>query len=111
MSTTMFRLAMTSFGIPLAVGMTVAAVLVFVAPGASELLEYDRSRVAEGEHWRVVTCHLAHWNLDHCFWDVLTFAALGALCEYQDRRRFGVCLGLSAILISVVVWTFLPHIE
>jgi rhomboid family GlyGly-CTERM serine protease len=87
------------------------AVMVQVVPDAAELLQFDRSAIAEGQWWRLLTGHLTHWSLNHLFWDVLMFVVLGCLVEIQSRRRMiGLCLG-SAIVISGVIWIGSPDLE
>ena len=85
-----------------------AAVVVFLWPGLSEHLQYDRAAVAAGEVWRLLSGHWAHYSLAHLFWDVLAFAALGLACERKSSRRFVVCVVASALAVSVSVWVLLP---
>ena len=82
----------------------------FLEPLARNL-QYDPAAIASGELWRVVTCHLTHWSLDHLFWDVLVFVVAGAICEQENRSRFLACLGISAVTIPLVVWTVQPDLD
>ena len=62
----------------------------------------DRQAIQAGQAWRLLTGYLAHWSLDHLFWDVLMFVVLGCLVESRSRwRLIGLCLG-SALAISAV---------
>jgi rhomboid family GlyGly-CTERM serine protease len=88
-----------------------AAVVIFLWPGLSAHLQYDRAAVAAGEVWRLVSGHWAHYSFDHVLWDVVAFSALGVACERRSRARFLVCLGTSALAISVSVWLMLPQIQ
>ncbi len=85
-----------------------AALLVYVWPGAGELLQYDRAAIAEGQFWRVATCHLTHWSADHLFWDAVTFVALAAICWAESRRATLACLTVSAAAIPAAVWLLMP---
>ena len=53
-----------------------AAVLVQMSVQAQTALQFDRSAVAGGQLWRVVTCHLSHWGWPHLAADLGTFAVL-----------------------------------
>lgn len=88
-----------------------AVLLAFVFPGIPEMLQYDRSALAEGEWWRSLTGHLTHWNGDHLFWDLSVFVILGTLCERASRRIFGAAVAASALLIPLAVWMFHPGME
>jgi rhomboid family GlyGly-CTERM serine protease len=89
--------------------LSLAAVLLYFAPGGAEWFQWDRSR--PDELWRWVTAHWTHWSADHLCWDVIAFLLLGAACEMRDRRRFLVTILLSALLITPAVWLFNPSIE
>lgn len=85
--------------------------LVHVAPGAAGLLELDRSRLAAGELWRLVTCHFAHWTPEHLLWDLATTAALAIACAPLGLRRIGATLGTAAVAVPLAVWLGLPWME
>lgn len=84
------------------------AVLLAAWPDATELLAFDRGRIADGEWWRGVTCHWTHWTLDHLLWDLLAFTVLIPLCWQAGAARLGWTLGLSSLLIPLAVWFCLP---
>ncbi len=88
-----------------------AAVAIYFLPGVSPFLQYDRSAMAAGEVWRTVTCHFTHWSFDHLAWDAGALVVLGLLCEAPYRRAFAACMGLSAVLVPLAVWTFIPEME
>jgi rhomboid family GlyGly-CTERM serine protease len=84
------------------------AVLLSAWPAATELLAFDRGRIADGEWWRMVTCHWTHWTLDHLGWDLLAFTVLVPLCWRIRPARLGWTLALSSLLIPLVLWYGLP---
>ncbi len=84
--------------------------LVFLWPAATAWLEFDRQAVASGQWWRLLSAQLAHWNAEHLFWDAIVFAALGALCEATDRRRFVLCALSAAVAIAALVWFAQPQL-
>jgi rhomboid family GlyGly-CTERM serine protease len=74
-------------------------------------LQFDRTLIAQGEWWRLITGHLAHWNGDQLFWNVLPFYVLGAMCETRDRQRFAWCLGVAAAVVPAAVWVWAPWLQ
>ena len=84
-----------------------AAIIIGCVPCLGAALQLDRAATG-GQWWRAYTAHLAHWNTDHLFWDVLMFAVLGTLCERHGRRQFVVCLVAAATAISAAVWWLEP---
>jgi len=77
------------------------ACLAHLVSGAAEWLCYDRERL--WEVWRVLTCHLVHWNPEHLLWSGGAFVLLGGACEARGRGRFLVCAALSAVAIPLAL--------
>jgi rhomboid family GlyGly-CTERM serine protease len=75
-----------------------------LTPGAAELLQFDRTAIAQGEVWRLVTGNFVHWNVDHLFWDCIMFVALGAAIEFRHRGAFLAATALSACAVSATAW-------
>jgi rhomboid family GlyGly-CTERM serine protease len=95
----------------LTIGLSAAAVAAIAAPDLGDAWQLERNAVRAGETWRVFTCHLSHWSTDHCVWDLLTFAMLGAFCEGRSRLRFAVATIAGALAISASVWFALPQVR
>lgn len=74
-------------------------------------LQFERSALALGEWWRIVTGHLTHFDANHLAWDVGALLVLGTLCETASRRRTAMALGLASVAISAAVWAFQPQFE
>lgn len=86
----------------------VVVALAGVAMASPELTaswELNRTAVADGQWWRLITGHLTHWNLDHLFWDAATFLALGFVCMRRNSMRTIACLTANSLAISVAVLT------
>lgn len=86
------------------------AALAACVPGIVEAWQFDRGLMQAGELWRIVTCHLTHWNFEHLQWDLLMFIVLGALCEWRSPGRMRVCIIVSALAVSSLVWIAFPNI-
>ena len=84
--------------------MTTFALILFTFNDPGSSLQYDRTAIASGELWRIITGHWVHWSFDHFLWCVITFVALGAICERQNRPGFILSVSLSAIIIPVICW-------
>ena len=90
--------------------LTVATVLLaFALPQAGEWLQYDRSAIAEGQWWRIITSHLTHWTGSHLLWDLIMFVALAVSAQRISKSCTYVTLLISAILIPIAVWIFQPE--
>lgn len=92
------------------IGLTIACVAIALLPGASERLQFERSAVAAGEYWRLMTGHFTHWSAEHLAWDLLVFVVLGSIGEALDRRRFLTVLGAASLVIAAGLWIALPGV-
>jgi rhomboid family GlyGly-CTERM serine protease len=97
--------------VPLTVWLVLTVGVVFCWPWASHFAEYDRSLVGAGEVWRIVTCHLTHWNLDHLFWDTFALAVLGVMCERRTRAGWLTSLGIASVAIPLAIFFLQPEME
>ena len=75
-----------------------------------ELL-YTRTALNNGDFWRIISCHWVHLNTDHLLWSGMTFLVLGSICEMMDRKKYLLSIGLSAVLIPIVIWFAMPHLN
>ncbi len=88
--------------------LAVLALTVHLVPGINELLEYRREAIVAGQLWRLLSCHWAHFSLNHLSWDLLAFLFLGSAAEQRSRPRFLLTVFGSAVLVSAVVWFLIP---
>jgi rhomboid family GlyGly-CTERM serine protease len=86
------------------------AVVVHLSPTLASWLQYDRRLLADGQLWRLASCHFAHWNLDHLLWDTVVFAALGFVCERRSRIPFVACMLAAVLLIPLALWLAAPSV-
>ncbi len=81
----------------------VVTVVIFAIPTLTAGLQLDFNSVTGGQWWRLLSGHLTHYDGQHLFWDLLMFVVLGAICERQNRKRFGVFLVIMATVVSLTV--------
>ena len=91
--------------------LTLTALAVYAVPSLLNRLQFERTDIAAGQWWRLLTCHFTHWSLDHLFWDLLVFAVLGVICERINRACMLACLALSSAAISIAVWWLAPELS
>lgn len=102
-----------SASLPWLTGLLVAFVILLwwgLGP-APEVLIFDRSAIATGEVWRLITGHLVHSDARHALWDIGALAAIGCLMEAQGRRRMMAALLAGVIAVDVCLWWFMPALE
>src|SRR5205814_7957618 len=87
----------------LLVASALLALLPFAFPSIDGWMQYDRSAIAAGEAWRLLTGHWTHWSLEHLFWSGGAFLLLAGLFRGSARRVLG-CVALSALAVSAAVW-------
>lgn len=92
------------------VSLGVLALALWLIPGANAVLQLERTAIAAGEFWRLITGHLTHWTASHLGWDLAAFALLGTLIERRSRRLLVATLATSALAISAAVWFFEPDL-
>ncbi len=72
---------------------------------------YQRSAIANGEWWRLLTGHLDHLNWTHLLMNGLCFALMLALFRPLGRPVRTIILWLIAsLLISALMWFFSPKV-
>jgi len=74
-------------------------------------LLYTRTALADGDLWRLFSCHWVHLNTDHLLWSAMTFFVLGSFCEIMDRGKYVITIGIFSIFIPVAIWFVMPHLE
>jgi len=77
---------------------------------AGNLLQYDREAIAQGQLWRPVTCHLAHFGLEHFAWDAAVFVLLAVLCWRLGWKRCLASLAAATLAIPAVLWILQPEL-
>jgi rhomboid family GlyGly-CTERM serine protease len=92
-------------------GAAIAAGLWLLLGPTPEALVFDRTAIADGEVWRLITGHLVHSDSRHALWDIAALALLGCLMGGQGWRREAVAAGASLLAVNVCLWWGLPDLE
>ncbi len=87
------------------------AVILFYIPNAHELLQYDYVAINEHyQYYRLFTGHFVHYSESHLYWDVITFAVLGALCCRKSLSSFFIIIIATPLIISLSLLYFMPQL-
>lgn len=90
--------------------MLAAGLWAALGPAAPELV-FDRSAIAAGEIWRLVTGHLVHGDARHAMWDIGALAIIGCAMEERGRRRILAAAAAGIVVVDAWLWWFLPELE
>lgn len=83
-----------------------------LVPAGAEALQYDRTRVAAGEVWLLLTGQMVHWSARMTAADLGMLLALGAWLEIQgERKRTVLALALGAGLTAFAVHVLSPDLS
>lgn len=88
-----------------------ALVVHVVPPSAGAVFQLERTAMAAGQWWRIITCHITHWSMDHFVWDVVTFSVLSAACELRSRQKCLVAILGSTMAIPLTVLVLQPQLQ
>ncbi|MRW90525.1 rhombosortase [Duganella sp. FT80W] len=76
----------------------------------AELLEFNRHAILTGELWRLWSCHLVHYSMQHALIDYATALAAAAIAgQLLGWRRLMVALLLAAPLIAIGLLLLAPE--
>ena len=79
---------------------------------ARQALSFDRSALAGGEWWRLLTAHFVHLDAEHAFLNSLGVVLMWALFarDYSPWRWAAIYSG-SALAVSAGLWFFNPELD
>lgn len=78
-----------------------------LGPAASSLV-FDRTAIAEGEWWRLLSGHWIHSDASHLAWNSGALLVLGAVLEMKERRALFPALLVGSLTVDLLVWFTLP---
>ena len=86
------------------------AASVFSLPLVQTALVYNRTAIADGEFWRLITGNLVHLSTPHFLYDVTALLVAGALIEMHRYRHFAMLCLVSGALIGMTLYVAMPEI-
>ena len=96
----------------LPVGVTlVAAAFALAGDDGREWLRYERSAIADGEIWRLVTGHIVHLGLPHLFLNLAGLLLVWFLVgQFLTLAQWGLVFGISIVGIDLGFWWLQPQL-
>jgi len=100
------------YGIGLLCVCLLLAVPEFFGEPARRLLSFDRTGVAAGQWWRLLTAHFVHLDLEHAVLNSLGVVLMWALFarDYSPARWAAIYCG-SAVAVSLGLWFANPELQ
>jgi rhomboid family GlyGly-CTERM serine protease len=92
-------------GLALLLACLLLLLLTLTGEGGRALLRYDRSALASGQWWRLLSAHVVHLDLRHALLNVVGLALVWALFarDYSPKAWLAIVLGAIAA-IDVGLW-------
>jgi len=78
---------------------------------APDFLVFDRTAIANGEIWRLITGHLVHSDTGHALWNISALVVLGLLMEPRGRLHMVTAAGIGMLAVSSGLWWYMPELE
>jgi rhomboid family GlyGly-CTERM serine protease len=91
--------------------LVIGGLLVYIIPGLSAHLQYDRTAILTGEWWRVVTGNWVHFSASHLSYDLTALGLVGWMTEWSGYPNFGLLVMLSALGIGMTLLVAQPDIQ
>ncbi len=89
--------------------MAILGCILFYSTTTTEILQFDREAIAQGQLWRLLSGHWTHWSFDHFLWCTIALVALGSLCERYSPKGLLATVAGSSIFIPMVIWIASPE--
>jgi|SRR5579863_2453475 len=89
-----------SRGVALLGACTLLLLLALAGESARDALRYERTAIAAGQWWRLLTAHLVHLDLGHAALNCLGLLLMWALFarDFRPRQWLGIVLGATAAI-------------
>lgn len=94
----------------LALAGSMAALFAALGPAPAGLV-YNRSAIADGQWWRLLTAHLVHSDIEHLIWNLAGLLVLGSLLERANWKACSTALLAGMAAVDMALIQQLPHID
>jgi rhomboid family GlyGly-CTERM serine protease len=91
--------------------LVIDGLLVYIIPGLTAHLQYDRAAILTGQWWRVVTGNWVHFSASHLWFDLMAFGLVGWMTERSGYPHFGLLVMLSALGIGMTLLAVQPDMQ
>lgn len=92
--------------------LTAIAISAYLTPGpAPEGWVFDRTAIASGEWWRLLTGHWVHSDPQHALWDIAALLIFGLLFEARLGWRLPLVLLLATAGVDAWAWWGQPELQ
>lgn len=100
------------YGIALLCVCALLALVELIGDPARQVLSFDRSALADGQWWRLLTAHFVHLDLEHAVLNSLGVVLMWALFarDYSPWQWAAIYCG-SALTVSAGLWFGNPELE
>lgn len=100
--------ALSRVRLPLATATVLGAALLVHAIPAQDLLVYERGAIAQGELWRLMTGHWAHFSAGHLGANLLAFGLAGFIAEQRRERGFAWLCLVAPLAVGALLFALAP---
>jgi rhomboid family GlyGly-CTERM serine protease len=83
---------------------TLALVSYLCLGSAPETWVFDRTAIAQGEWWRLITGHWMHSDGTHALWNIGALTLLGALLEKRLQNTLLLALVIGTVGVDLWLW-------
>ena len=100
------------YGIALLGVCALLAIPEFFGEAARQALSFDRSALADGQWWRLLTAHFVHLDAEHAFLNGLGVVLMWALfARDYSPWRWAAIYSASALAVSAGLWFLNPELQ
>jgi rhomboid family GlyGly-CTERM serine protease len=72
---------------------------------------FDRTAIAQGEWWRLLTGHWVHSDDSHALWNIAALVLLGLASEKSLGNWMPVALFMATAAVDAWLWWGAPHLQ
>jgi rhomboid family GlyGly-CTERM serine protease len=90
----------------------ISLLLAIIGPASGDLLAYNRTEIAQGQIWRIITGHFLHTNFIHFLLNMAGLLLLWALHgQYYKSKQYLTIICLLCVGTSTGLYFFSPNLH